>query len=145
MVTVIFLRLSVVLSLSWLAWIPCSCGTQNHCLNKGVWRWAPWLTHCFGISPAIGRLVLLNLQSSTSWPGFWKLLTVCFYLCLLVSLGPFILHCNKFVLSSSHSPWTLGHYEVKDETSCVWEIACFVSLWEVGLRLVSDDQISPDY
>ena len=108
-------------------------------------RWAPWLMRCVGIFPAISGLVLLNLRSSTSWPGFWKLLAVCSYLCLLVSLGSFILCHDKCVLFSSLGPWTLAYYEFKDENCCVWEIVCLVSLWELGLRPVSDGQISPSY
>lgn len=124
-------------SLSQLAWIPSGCGTQSHCLAKWVfWDELLGWHAALVFSPATGRLVWLNVPSSTSWPGFWKLLTVCFYLCLLVSLGSFILCCNNFFLSSSHGPWTLGHCEFKDKTSCFWETASCVTVWngpEMGL------------
>lgn len=86
--------------------------------------------------------MLLNLQSFTSWPGFWKLPWVCFYLCLLVSLGSFVLCCKKCVLSSS--PWSPDFGNITDlrmrlsvfEKLCVW-CQCERWAWRWSLQTKS--------
>lgn len=116
-------------------------GTHSCCLDKWSFRDELFGWHATLVfPPAIGGLVLLNLQSSTSWPGFWKLLTVCFYLCLLVSLGSFILCYNRFLFFLLHMfPWW-GHIRsarmrpAVSEKLCVW---CHCERWAWGWSLLT--------